>query len=308
VAELREKVTQLELREAARQLVLDVENAFVEVVLEQGHLHLAQENRDGFNRILRISQERVRAGDLAKVELMRTRLAQLHYDNSVILAQSRLRTAKQRLLLLMGHTGPEMQFEVEGQLPRPSLKRPLSEMEQIAITRRPDYLAILKDQERGEAAIRLEEANGKSDYVAGIEYRRQQGLAGRGNSVGLFFAVPLPIFDTNEGEIERARQEYQQLLARAKALEASIRQQLASALQEYEAAERTVQQIESSMLSQARQVLDTMEYAYRAGHASLVELLDAQRTYNDTVSSYNEALAQYARSRFALEAITGGNP
>jgi len=255
---------------------------------------------------VRISRERVRAGDLARVELMRTQLAELQYDNTVILSEAHLRTAKQKLLLLMGRGRAITEdVELEGSLPRPPINTALPELEGIALAQRPDYLALIRDQSRSEASIRLEEANGKPNYVAGMEYRRQQGLAGRGSMLGFFFSMPIPVFDTNEGEILRARHEYDQIIARTKALEAQIRQELASAAQQLQAAERTVRQIESHMLTQARQVLDTMEYSYRGGHATLVELLDAQRSYNDIMLSYNEALAEYARSRFLLYSITG---
>ena len=306
VAELARQVTQIQLKDAARQLILDVDNAFVEVLLARGNLAVAQENRSAFGRIVRISKERVRTGDLSRVELMRTQLAELQYDNSVILSQAHLRTAKQKLLFLMGRPrGAEVDFEVEGGLPRPPLTTAVPEMETIALRQRPDYLALVRDQGRAQAAVRLEEANGKPNYLVGMEYRRQQGLAGRGNSIGVFFSLPIPVFDTNEGEIERARRESEQIVAQSKALEAQIHQELASACQLYEAAEKTVRQIETHMLTQARQVLDTMEYSYRGGHATLVELLDAQRSYNDIMLSYNEALAEFARSRYLLLSITG---
>ncbi|MBX3169231.1 MAG: TolC family protein [Candidatus Eremiobacteraeota bacterium] len=306
VAELARQVAEFQLREAARQLILEVDNAYIEVLLARGNLSVAQQNRSAFARITRISRERVRAGDLARVELMRTQLAELQYDNTVILSEARLRTAKQKLLLLMGRNkNVQEDIELEGSLPRPPVNLAIPELEQIALTQRPDYLALIRDQKRSEASIRLEEANGKPNYIGGFEYRRQQGFAGKGNMLGFFFSMPIPIFDTNEGEVRRARHEYDQVIARARALEAEIKQELASASQQLQAAERTVRQIESHMLTQARQVLDTMEYSYRGGHATLVELLDAQRSYNDIMVSYNEALAEYARSRFLLYSITG---
>lgn len=311
VAELSKEVTKLQLQDATRLLIFEVEKAFVEVILAQGNLALAQENRTAFGRIVRVSTDRVRFGDLARVELMRTKLAELQYDNAVILARARLRTAKQGLLLLMGRSAQEAEFEVQSNLARPPVPQDVSELENQALGQRPDYLALLRDQSRAEAAVRLEEAKGKLDYIVGAEYRRQQGLAGRGNSLGVFLALPLPVFDTNEGEIERARQEFRQVEALGKALQATIRKEIATALEQLTAAEKTVRQIETSMLTQARQVLDTMEYSYRAGHASLVELLDAQRAYNDIVLSYNEALAEFSRSRFLLEstiARQGGQP
>jgi cobalt-zinc-cadmium efflux system outer membrane protein len=67
-----------------------------------------------------------------------------------------------------------------------------------------------------------------------------------------------------------------------------------------------VDTIEQQMLAPARDVRDTTAYSYRRGEASFIELLDAQRTFNDTMQSYNAARAEFARSLYTLDALTGG--
>jgi len=307
VAQQEKAVAQLQLLNATRQLVLEVQNAFVEVLLTKETLTLAQQNQDSFRRIVQISTERVRAGDLAPVELARTQLAELQFNNAVIQVQAKLRIAKQRLQLLMGRTLPSETFDVSGELRRDPIPFSIPELEQQALTQRPDYQALVKNEARSQADIRLQLAQGKSDFTFGTEYRRQQGLAGTGNSLGFFFSIPLPVFNRNQGEIERARQEQRQVSARTRALEAEVRNELATAWQQYDAARTLLTRLENEMLAQARRVLSTMEYSYRSGAASLVELLDAQRVYNDTMQSYNEARAEYARSLYLIDAVIGKN-
>ena len=48
-----------------------------------------------------------------------------------------------------------------------------------------------------------------------------------------------------------------------------------------------------------------MEYSYRAGEASLIEFLDAQRAFNDTMQGYNEARAEFARGLYLIDSVTG---
>ena len=153
--------------------------------------------------------------------------------------------------------------------------------------------------------VRSQIAQGKVDYTIGTEFRRQQGIAGTGNSLGFFFSVPLPVFNRNQGEIARAREERQQVEARTRALEAVIRNELNAAWQQYDTARSLLARIEGEMLDQARSVLASMEYSYRAGEASLVEFLDAQRAFNDTMQGYNEARAEYARSLYLIDSVTG---
>jgi cobalt-zinc-cadmium efflux system outer membrane protein len=208
----------------------------------------------------------------------------------------------------MGRVAPSESFDVGGEMRREILPFQLAEAQQQALARRPDYLAMRREQARSQTEIRLQLARRKVDYTIGTEYRRQQGLAGKGNSLGFFFSVPLPVFDRNQGEIERARQEQSQIEARARALEAEIHNEIAAAWRQYETARTLLARIEDGMLLKARRVLETMEFSYRSGEASLVEFLDAQRAFNDTTQSYNEARAEYARSLYLIDAAVGNGP
>jgi cobalt-zinc-cadmium efflux system outer membrane protein len=304
VAEQARAVAQMQLLNTVRQLVLDVQNAFLEVLLAEQTLALAQQNQASFKRIVQISTDRVRAGDLAQIELARTELAELQFNNAVIQAEAKLRIAKQRLQLLMGRLVPSDSFDVAGELRRDPSPSSLEDLQRQALTSRPDYLALRRDQARSIAEVRSQIAQSKVDYTIGAEYRRQQAPA-FGNLLGFFFSVPLPVFNRNQGEIERARQEQRQIEARVSALEADIRNQVSTAWQQYDAARVLVARIESDMLAKARRVLETMEYSYRSGAASLVEFLDAQRAFNDTILSYNESRAEYARSLYLIDSVTG---
>jgi outer membrane protein, heavy metal efflux system len=305
VAEQEKAVAQWQLLNTVRALSLDVQNAFVEVLLAKETLALAERNLESFQKIVEVSKERVRVGDLAQVELMRTELAELQFDNAVIQAQSRLRIGKQRLQLLMGRATPSESFDVAGEMRREPLPFTLEELWRQALARRPDYLAMARDQARSVAELRSQMAQGKVDYTIGTEFRRQQGIAGTGNSLGFFFSAPLPVFNRNQGEIARAREERQQVEARARALEAAIRNELDAAWRQYDTARALLTRVEGEMLVQARSVLASMEYSYRAGEASLVEFLDAQRAFNDTMQGYNEARAEYARSLYLIDSVTG---
>ncbi len=123
--------------------------------------------------------------------------------------------------------------------------------------------------------------------------------------MGFFFSTPLPVFNRNQGEIERARQEQRQIEARIQALKAAIQIEAENAFLRFVTARDLLKGIESNMLQQARDVRQTMEYSYRRGEASLVEFLDAQRAFNDTMQSYNEARAEFARSLYLTDSISG---
>jgi cobalt-zinc-cadmium efflux system outer membrane protein len=308
VAETARQVAEWRLINATRTLALDVENAFVDTLLAKENLALAQENLKSFNQIVQVNKVRVEVGDLAMVELRRTQLAALQLQNSVLQAQTKLRLAKERLQLLMGRAAPSENFDIIDEPRRDLPPASLDEVERLALDLRPDLQALKYDQARSQAEIRLQLAQGKVDYSIGAEYRRQQGFAGRGNSLGFFFSIPLPVFNRNQGEIERSQLERGQFDARITAMKAEIRNEARNAWLQYETARALLAEIENDMLKQARQVLDTMEFSYRHGEASFVEFLDARRASNETTQSYNEARAEYARSLYLIDSTIGKTP
>jgi cobalt-zinc-cadmium efflux system outer membrane protein len=303
-------VAELEFLNAVRGLRLEVQSAFVEALLARHRVELARQNLETLNRIVEVNQVRWRAGDVAEVELIRSRVAALQQANALRRAELDLRTVLIRLQTLMGRARPAPDFDVLGELRRETRVAPLEEWLKIALENRPDLLALRRAVQRSAAELQLELARAKPDLTLGSEYRRQQGLAGTGNMLGFFVEIPLPVFDRNQGEIARAREELRQAELRVRALEASIRAEVESAYRQWQSSRESLEQIETAMLAQAREVRDITEYAYRRGEASLLEFLDAQRAFNETMQAYYEARAEYARSLYLLEssAGAGGKP
>jgi cobalt-zinc-cadmium efflux system outer membrane protein len=305
VAEGVHEVAKLQLLNTTRTLVLDVQNAFVDVLQAKDNLQLARENLQAFEAIVNVNQTRVRAGDLAKVELVRTQVAALQFQSAVRQAESKLRVAANRLQTLMGRVTALPAFDVEGALRRDAAPLQLPTIQSAALDRRPDLLALRRDQARSQAELRSQIALGKVDYTVGTEFHRQF-YNGHSNSLGFFFQAPLPVFNRNQGEIERARLESRQIEARIKALQADIDTEVRNAWVQYTTSRDLLQSIEHELLDQAKDVRDTMEYSYRRGEASLVEFLDAQRAFNDSRQSYNDARADYARALYTIDSISGG--
>jgi len=304
VAEAARSVAEFEFMNAARGTVLEVQTAFVDALLARDSLALARENLKFLERIVEINAARVRAGDLAEVELARSRLAALQFENAVRQAELRQRIALTRLETLLGRTPPTGRIEVTGELRREPLPPDLEGLRGLARQLRPDLLALQRDLRRAEADLRSQLAQAKPDYTLGTEYRRQQVNA-KSNSLGFTLSVPLPVFNRNQGEIERARQEQRQTQLRLRALELAIAADIDNAFQQALTALGLLDNIEEKMLAQARSVRETTEYSYQRGEASLLELLDAQRAFNETMQAYLDARAEYARALYTIDAASG---
>ncbi len=277
VAENARGVAQLQFLNSTRTLLLDVQSGFVDVLLAKESLALARENLAAFQKIVDINSARVNAGDLAQVELLRTRVAALQFQNVALQSEARLKVARTHLQNLMGRTVRSPEFDVVGDFQKSDRLYTVEELRQQALELRPDLQALVREQARSLADIRQQEALGKVDFTIGAQVHRQygDGVPGPGNSLGLFFSAPLLVFNRNQGEILRARQEQRQIETRIRALQAEILTEVENAYQQWKTSGDLLHSIETGMLEQARQVRETTEYSYRRGEASFVEFLDA---------------------------------
>ena len=308
VAEDSKAVSQLQLLNSTRTLILDVQSAFVDVLQAKADLALARENLGAFEEIVRVNTSRFTSGDVAEVELIRSQVAQLQFENTVRQAELRLQTARARLQGLVGRRRGDRLVDAIGEMRRdetPLLREALRER---AFAQRPDLSAQRRDSARSQAELRLQLAQGKIDYTVGAGASRQwvNGLDA-GNAMSFSFSMPLPLSNKNQGEIARARQELMQVEARVRALETTIENEVDIAYLKYQNARTSLGRIEESLLAKAKDVRQVTEYAYRRGEATFLELLDAQRAYNETVQAHNEAQAEFARSLYNIDSTTGVN-
>ena len=296
-------VTRLGLADSVRGLIQSVQNAYVDAVAAKDTLKLAQENLKTFDDIAAINQIRFKDGDIAEVELMRSQVAELQFANSVRQAELQVNSSLSKLQLLLGRTKLQ-RFDIVDDLRHdmPNLTR--DALVDQAMQQRPDLQALVRDEGRADSDLKLQKANAKVDWVFGTEYRKQDATA-HADTMGLFFNSPVPLFNRNQGEIARARQALLQAQARTHAQRATVENDVDLALLEYQTARTSLEAIETSMLGKARDVRSISEYSYKRGDISFVDFLDAVRAYNDTMQSYNDARAEYARSLYGLDAATG---
>jgi cobalt-zinc-cadmium efflux system outer membrane protein len=304
-AKAETSVTRLNFLDNVRTTIFEVQSAFVDGLLARATLELAQENQASQKRIVAVNADRLAAGDIAELELIRSRLSALTYDNAVRVAELNLRSTLTDLQKLLGRTRSNPMFGIEGELRQDAEIPDLALVRKQALAHRPDLLAMREDLRRAQANFDLQLAQGKVDYSVGAEYRRQQGVNGTSNSLGFFFSVPLAVYDRNQGEIEGASRERQQIQIQIRALEAAVTSEIEIAHQRLLTARSLLQSIEEEMLQEARDVRAITEFSYKSGDATLLELLDAQNAFNETIQTYDEARAEYARALYFIESVTG---
>jgi len=306
VASLAGAIAEAQLEDAVRTLRADVTQACIDVLAARATHNLLADNLRAFEQIASVNRARMTAGSIAPLESTRSDVAMLQFRGTVVRAELELATALARLRTILGRA-PGQPVDISDAIGSPS--RPevpsLGEWQQRALGTRPDLRALELGQTRSLADLRLQEAIGKIDYTVGAEYRRQQGIAGRSNSLGVFVSAPLPLSNRNQGEIARAAAEREQRSRQVAALRAQVLTDVQTAYSEYVTNRDLVDSIERDLIQPASKARDISTYTYTAGGSSLLELLDAQRAFNDTMQSYLDAQSSLRRAAARVNAAVG---
>ena len=300
-------VSEAQLSDSIRRLTLDVTLASIDVLEAKSKLQLATSNLDALTRLVQLNERRLSGGAIPPLEVTRSRVAMLQYRASVSSAQLALTQARLKLQTLIGRgsTSPLVDLDEPLGIAPAAVPIDLGGLQAAARINRPDVRALQREQARSQSDLRLQLANGKVDYTIGAEYRRQQGVNGTGNLAGLFFSVPLPIFNRNQGEISRAGAEQEKATRSFAALNNSVDGEVASAYQEFESARQLLTDMERDLLQPAADARAGTTYMYQAGATSLLDVLDAQRAFNETMDTYYSAQAAYRRADARLGLVTG---
>jgi len=301
VAAQKKQVAEAGFADSMRRLKLDVSLAAIDVLEAKAKLLLAEDNLRALEQLVRLNEQRLASGAIPQLEVTRARVAMLQYRSAVKTAQLAVSEARLKLLPLLGRRPDEPLVDIDDRMGAIPEKTPdLPQLLQTARLARPDLVALRNDQARSIADLRLEQAQGKVDYTLGAEYRREQGVNGRGNMLGFFVSVPLPFSNRNQGEIARADAERDKAERSLRAGETSVAGEVAAAYQEFESARSLLADIERDLLAPTQEARASVTYVYQAGATSLLDVLDAQRAFNDTMDTYYSAQAAYRRARARL--------
>jgi outer membrane protein, heavy metal efflux system len=296
------RVTGYELADLRRQLVFLVKKSFSDILVARDALALTEQNLSALDELQRVHRLRAEKGDISGLELLRLEVERFSFERDAEDARQALSAAKIALRTAIGQERLAEQFDVEGALTVPEVTKSRSELYRIALDARPDLHAAQAARDKARADINLAKANAWWDVTPQIEYQR----IGPDNTIGFGFSLPIKLFDRNQGEIARTQ-------AEAKRVEASRQALLDHALAEVDtalaavAAERTkVTLLRDTYLPKIKQARDTVEFAYRRGGVTLLDFLDAQRTYREKSLDYLRSLGNYHAAVYQLEAAVGG--
>jgi cobalt-zinc-cadmium efflux system outer membrane protein len=295
------QVTGAELADVRRQVVYQVRKAFTDIFTARANLALAEQGLRTLDDVERLQRFRAERGDISELELLRIQVQRFAFERDATDARAALRAGVISLRAVLGPQRVSENVDVVGDLTYREITRSRDDLEAAALANRPDLRAAEATRARARADYSLARANASWDFAPMVEYQR----IGADNTIGFGISMPLRVFDRNQGEIERTRAEVDRADALRDATVLQTRRDVASALATVVSEGDKLRLLREVYLPKAQQARDTVEFAYRRGGVSLLDFLDAQRTYRETALEQVRALGNYVTAIDLLEAAVG---
>ena len=294
-------VTRAQVTDAERTLAFNVGQQFVSVLLAESTLQFALEDMKSFQTTVDISEAQYNAGAISEGDYLKIKLQLLQFQTDVSSARLAKAQALVGLRQFLGYDAVPANYDVIGDLAYQPLKANLEDLQAKALKGRPDFQAALFGVTAAQSQVRLAKANGKVDVNGTFDFTHTAGQ----NTASIFASFELPIFNRNQGEIARTGYALTQAQEQQQAASDTVLSDVANAYEAMRSNDEVVQLYASGYLKQAQDSRDINEYAYKRGAASLLDFLDAERSYRSVQLAYRQALASYMTALEQLKEAVG---
>lgn len=284
-------------------VMTEVKGAFFQLLLAQQDAQLARENLKTVEDLVKLVSARVGTREAPKfelvkatVELQKTRKDLARADNALLVARAKLNTVTGKAL------GESFAIQGEFETARSGLE--LRVLMEQALDRHPALRRQQKAVEQAEFTIEQERASRMPNVAVIGQYHREAG----DESITAGLSVPLPLWYRRQGEIGTAMGAHRRAQAERARVQQELEQTITQHFQEVRTAQEQMQVFEQGLLYQAKEAFDIAQFSFRHGVASLLEVIDAQRVYRQTLLEYAQARADHSIALARLERAVGGLP
>ncbi|CAN5468081.1 TolC family protein [soil metagenome] len=297
------EAAELEVRNAERQLIAEVQTLAVELLSLENQKVLRQQLLEIATTLSQFASDRSATGEISPLDA-----AQAQVDSQrLVLEIRRLETER---ISLLGKVKPKLGLNasdtlvLSGGLPAAGMPGT------AAWERRPDFQLARLKEDVARRAIDLARARMWEDINVGVVVEGERvedapdGLENTGY-VGFRISLPLPFWNKNEGEIAEKAAGAQRALAETRALASNISNEAAAAREEMAAHLQLAIETRDNLLPLVLEHTGRLEMAYQTGQADLLTVLRAREQHLQIESAVLDATRDFHLAQIRYEAATG---
>lgn len=306
-------VVEAQYQDAVRLEINNLYTAYLDVLSAQQIARYAKASVEGFDRLIRATQLLYEKDLATRADVSQVRSQQEIAQVGLIDSEENLRRAKRTLGVILNippdqAEGLEFAGSIEDRAEPPP---PVEELVQMALSCRPDVVSFRMGVNAAEAGLKMAIANKYQDaYVLYQPYTFQDNSpfgTKSSHSWALGLTVPMPVYNRNQGNIERARINIEQSKIELANIERRVQNEVVQAAREYAVTRNIVQRIRTGVIPSSEQTKNDRFALFQSGepNTTVVSYLEAQRAYNDNVKAYLDTAVRHRRSMLNLNTVVG---
>ncbi|WP_221410152.1 TolC family protein, partial [Empedobacter falsenii] len=304
-------LTKLILLDYFKNLKADATLGFLQTIYQKEMLNVKENSYNMMNQLANSDEIRFKLGEISETDARQSRLETQSLKNEIIQAETDFATSKIRLSTFMGIDQYADLFSTVGDLKTFQRDFDLINLTEMALSNRTDLLVALQSKDVSQRMIELAKANRVIDLglILGLEHstavRNLIAETPQFTQIKGGVNIPLKFSNKYNNELKVAKMQFKQEELNYKQIELEIKSQVKEAYELYEGYKKQLKQFDIEILKNANLILEAKKYSYKRGNSSLLEVLDAQRTYNETQNQYLETLYNCASGLIDLERVVG---
>ncbi len=294
------EASELEFEYLKLETTCKIKEIFYEILFLKENEELWNQKKDSIQKIHQLVQKRAELGEVKELEVLKLSVEMLRAQNELNEAETELKLAKDSLNKFLGESLPP-DFEVQGELKY----FPFKGNEEYFLNEKLNSHPLVIQKK-----VLFEKAQHTISYVKwqripdfSLAAFSQKMLHGTSQGIGISFDIPL--WDFKSREILEAENKALSRSHELKRLKIELANQIRSKLNRLNLSEKTIKLFKEALLKQARESLRISRLSYSHGEISLIDFLDAQRTYYSILSDYQDALLKWNLDKVSLERALG---
>ena len=311
LAKSQSDLTKFLLLDYFRNLRADATLNYLNALRNKSLLDVKINSYNAVNRLAYSDSIRFKLGSIKDVDSRQSKVEAGAMLNQVFQTLATWKMSLLNLGLLMSKQSNDSLYFPSGNFNKFDREFDLAQLITEAQNNRADLLAALQNKTTAQKMIQLAKANRIADLGIGVGV----GYASYDYNIiaptpsftqvsgGL--TIPLKFSNKYAGELKMAHYAGTQAELLFRQVEVQIQVEVTQAYYDYYTTRQQVLQFNNGLLLEAKKVRDGKIYSYQRGATSLLEVLNAQRTYNDVQQSYHETLYDYAEALVQLERVAG---
>lgn len=311
MAQSQVDLTEVLLSDYFKNLRADATLQFLKAIKEKNILDVKVSSYESMKKLAHSDSIRFKLGEITEIDARQSKLEATSLLNEVIQQEADWENALYEINKLIGHQDLDSAYLPEGNLTTFDRNYDLQELIELAQESRSDLQAALQNKNMFQRLLMLTKAERAIDLDLSIgvgkatEVLNIEAATPSINSVLAGVAIPFKFSNTNKGNLKTAQYALQQSKILIRKVEMDIRTEVYQAYSQFRSTQKQVKHFDLDLLQSAQHILNGKIYSYQRGETSLLEVLDAQRTFNEMQENYYETQFSNGISLIELQRVTG---